>query len=66
MAACLLGFSLSARSGLEGYQNHHPDTAGRPSYFSPTLYQSSQNLPQDSFNIDYTYWFDEDLSLIHI
>ena len=62
MAVCLLGFSLSARSGLEGFPDQHPDTAGRLSTFSPTLSLPSQNLPQDSFNIDYTYWFDEDFA----
>ncbi len=62
MAVCLLGFSLSARSGLEGFPDQHPDTAGRLSTFSPTLPLPSQNLPQDSFNINYTYWFDEDFA----
>ena len=61
MAVCLLGFSLSARSDLEDFPgNYYPDTAGRLSLFSPTLHLPSQNLTQDSLNIDYTYWFDED------
>ena len=60
MAVCLLGFSLSARSGLEDYPGNYPDSAGRLSLFSPTLHLPSQNLTQDSINIGYTYWFDED------
>jgi hypothetical protein len=60
MAVCLLGFSLSARSGLEDFPGNYPDTAGRLSLFSPTLHLPSQNLTQDSINIGYTYWFDED------
>jgi len=60
LAACLLGFSLSAQPGREISPHLQPDSNSPTGLRSPALRLPLNTLPQDSFNINYTYWFDED------
>ncbi len=62
LAACLLGFSLSAQSGRDSSPHPQPDSIWPTELHSPSFRLPSNTLPQDSFNINYTYWFDEDFA----